>query len=103
MRSKIGIGIDLKLTHRALVIQSQRDCGLQPRVARNELPWVKYDGRSTRNGLWPAGIKCVRTGHNPGGVERCIREPQGRPEAVQPWALNQNPFGIQPRLSKTSI
>ena len=33
------------------VLQSQRDCGLQPRVARNELPWVG-----------------VRTVFNPDGV-----------------------------------
>ena len=33
------------------VLQSQRDCVCQPRVARNELPWVAADSDSNPNGV----------------------------------------------------
>src|SRR5438552_11958876 len=33
------------------VLQSQRDCVRQPRVARNELPWVAADSDSNPNGV----------------------------------------------------
>jgi hypothetical protein len=33
--------------------QSQRDCVIQPRVARHELPWVNFQTNpSTQKGLW---------------------------------------------------
>src|ERR1035441_1646480 len=48
-----------------LQLQSQRDCGLQPRVARNELPWVG-----------------VRTVFNPNGVVS-----PGRHRAATPLGL----------------
>jgi hypothetical protein len=34
-----------------LVAQSQRDCVLQPKVARNELPWERYAQESNLNGV----------------------------------------------------
>ena len=33
------------------VLQSQRDCALGPRVARNELPWVGAEGIFNPNGV----------------------------------------------------
>jgi len=33
------------------VLQSQRDCALRPRVARNELPWVAAEGIFNPNGV----------------------------------------------------
>jgi hypothetical protein len=40
------------------VFQSQRDCVLQPRVARNELPW-EIVGRDSQpqTGLWPSSAR----------------------------------------------
>src|SRR5947208_2561994 len=58
-------------------IESQRDCVTQPRVARNELPWVAVrQTSSTPTGLWPfrfrpslakfdttpLGLKSIRAG-----------------------------------------
>ena len=37
--------------HSAKQIQSQRDCVCQPRVARNELPWVAADSDPNPNGV----------------------------------------------------
>ena len=36
---------------RSVVLQSQRDCVIQPRVARNELPWVTVRMESNPNGV----------------------------------------------------
>ena len=35
----------------SLILQSQRDCDLQPRVARNELPWVAAPSVSNPDGV----------------------------------------------------
>jgi len=71
-------------------LESRRDSVLQPRVARNEPPWVTA-------GMAP----------NPNGVETCVRQrPQPRwgcciappvprvARSSQPWALIRNPVGI---------
>src|SRR5205823_411504 len=36
---------------RTALLQAQRDCDLQPRVARNELPWVDVRGSLNPNGV----------------------------------------------------
>ncbi|MEI6352012.1 MAG: DUF4381 family protein [Verrucomicrobiota bacterium] len=41
------------------------------------------------------GQRLAMVGHNPVGVDAPMRGTQGRPEAGQPWALGQNPVGIQ--------
>src|SRR6266702_159048 len=40
-----------RTTDAPAVLQSQRDCVCQPRVARNELPWVAADSVSNPNGV----------------------------------------------------
>src|SRR5947208_5148858 len=38
--------------------QSQRDCALQPKVARNEPPWVtNQTNRTTSTRLWPSALR----------------------------------------------
>ena len=76
------------------VLQSQRDCVLQPRVASSELPWV------------PARMDCNPNGAPTGLSHGPATEPQPRrgcllsntlprvARSSQPWALSRNPFGI---------
>ena len=78
------------------VFQSQRDCGLQPRVARNELPWVVV-----QQTLQPQpGCGHFVTGdgrgacQNPVGVVIFIGHFPRVARASQPWALGRNPVGI---------
>ena len=40
-------------------LQSRRDCGRQPKVARHELPWVMGDEDSNPTGLCPCGRNLV--------------------------------------------
>src|SRR6267154_2717193 len=40
-----------RTTDARAVLQSQRDCVFQPRVARNELPWVAVDSETNPNGV----------------------------------------------------
>src|SRR5207247_2367792 len=42
-------------------LQSQRDCVLQPRVARNEQPWVAADRFLNPNGVVPCVQRCAAT------------------------------------------
>ena len=72
------------------VLQSQRDCVFQPRVARNELPWVAAEGIFNPNGVasnfrlqaaTPVGVVCL--------LPRFPRIAR----SSQPWALCRNPFG----------
>src|SRR5439155_11602020 len=73
-------------------LQSQRDCVLQPRVARNELPWEWASG-----GILPQR-GCGFAGQHPattplGLTISDLAFPRvARPS--QPWALGRNPFGI---------
>ena len=75
--------------------QSQRDCVTQPRVASNELPWV----RST-NALQPqrgCGRINRSRSESPQPLQGCIHRrlfPRVA-RSSQPWALLRNPFGIQ--------
>src|SRR5258706_16131069 len=52
--------------------QSQRDCVLQPRVARNELPWV----RTCKNSATPTGLwlgRAAKEGTTPLGLVTSLR------------------------------
>ena len=78
--------------------ESQRDSGLQPRVARNELPWeIVGLAVSTPTGLWR--IRGVR-GRNPVGVDFVSTvDPRVASRTRQPWAGVRNPFGIETPIS----
>ena len=57
-------------------LQSQRDCVLQPRVARHSLPWVLVGRKSaTPTGLWPG--ETARTGATPLGLAMSAPFSQG--------------------------
>ena len=79
-------------------LQSQRDCVLQPRVARNELPWeITPKNYPTLKGLWQRSFpfQC----HDPeattlSGLNPCNNSIPRVARCSQPWALWQNPFGI---------
>jgi len=91
-------------------IQSQGDCGLQPKVAppsrrsgamarreggRNKLPWV------TGTNVIQPQRGCGATGENrrnPVGVEPITDIAPRVARAAQPWALGRNPFGIRSRV-----
>ena len=79
-------------TDRLLLVQSQRDCVLQPRVARNELPWV-----SSRTVFNPNGVvSCFeRRATTPLGLTVSSTHPRVA-RSSQPWAVRRNPFGIRP-------
>src|SRR5437867_9348293 len=79
---------------KSAVLQSQRDCVIQPRVTRNELPWVacrigfqpqRGYGGSARSAATPLGL--VAGSVNLSKVAR----------SSQPWALRRNPVGIHLR------
>src|SRR2546428_267974 len=67
----------MRTSHDPTHFQSQRDCVLQPRVARNELPW-EIVPRCT-NPERVAGLPCLQeqgnTGRNPFGVDSAPRLP----------------------------
>ena len=65
---QIGSACEL-VKQQARSSQSRRDCVLQPRVARNELPWV--DGVGSEQPQRGCG-QGVATGHNPVGVATCF-------------------------------
>src|SRR6266508_5394861 len=84
--------------------QSQRDCVLQPRVARNELPWENRwnESQPQRGCVGDTHGAASRLATTPLGLidhlaslPRVARsEPDWPPS--QPWALRRNPFGILP-------
>ena len=76
------------------LLQSRRDCVLQPRVASSELPWVNCVGRcQPQRGC---GLRSPLSRRNPVGVDRA-RVPFPRvARCSQPWALSRNPVGIRP-------
>jgi hypothetical protein len=82
--------------------QSQRDCVLQPRVARNELPWENENkSEPTPTGLRQAPRVTDENRMAATALGLMIfagRRPRVAPGA-QPWALRRNPVGIrtQPR------
>ena len=77
--------------------QSQRNCVLQPRVARHELPWeTGAKAQQPQRGCGPAG----EGGRNPVGVETITGIAPRVARASQPGALGRNPFGIQPGVDE---
>src|SRR5436190_23697184 len=86
-------------------IQSRRDCVLQSRVARNELPWVwPGDGDSTLKGLWPqlAGCENRRATTLSGLVGSSESVPRVA-RSSQLWALLRNPVGILEHNSRSDL
>jgi len=76
----------------AMPNESQRDSVLQPRVARNELPWVDVTKMTpTPTGLRPS----ITPGHNPVGVDSSSDVIPRVGAARQPWADGRNPVGIE--------
>src|SRR5258707_1226896 len=74
--------------------ESQRDSATKPRVARDELPWVKWPVFHNPNGV-AAWSRCRCRGRNPFRVV-IDRTPDPRvARSSQPWALLRNPFGIR--------
>src|SRR6266566_4487632 len=76
-------------------LQSQRDCVLQPRVARDELPWEWASG-----GFLPrrgCGFVGQRSATTPLGLTLSDRKFPRVARPSQPWALGRNPFGIRLR------
>ncbi|MDB6028447.1 MAG: putative Co/Zn/Cd efflux system rane fusion protein, partial [Verrucomicrobiales bacterium] len=90
MKTKIAAFFD-RLREVISEFESQRDSAPKPRVARNELPWVKRS-----RGINPEGV--ASENHERGGRNHVVvdkffsRSSQGR--LCQPWALGRNPFGI---------
>jgi len=76
-------------------MQSQRDCIIQPRVARNELPWV-IRHRLICNPERVASISVIvpAGGRNPFRVVTRVPVLPRVARSSQPWALLRHPFGI---------
>ena len=81
--------------------ESQRDSILQPRVARNELPWGWWlQDSPTLKGLrqwfWPSERQAAPLSGLVGFVDGFPRVGPPAPfsPAIQPWANGRNPFGI---------
>ncbi len=72
------------------MLQSQRDCVFQPRVARNELPWGpgRMDFNPKGLGHVSAAAPQPRWGCLPSATFPRVAR------SSQPWALSRNPFGI---------
>src|SRR5439155_8223144 len=77
--------------------QSQRDCVLQPKVARNELPWVIGEQIINRNAVaaipFSFGVH-VTLATTPLGLVILFRPFPRLARVSQPWALGRNPVGI---------
>ena len=67
---RAAFGVRPACRHRRRLLQSQRDCVLQPRVARHELPWES--GPSVHNPERVAA-NSLRGGRNPVGVGNHFR------------------------------
>src|SRR6185503_8733544 len=77
--------------------ESQRDSATKPRVARNELPWVRVVDISNPERV---ASSCVPWLTQPRwGCDRNERPPRVV-ALLQPWALRRNPFGIQNFIMK---
>ena len=79
-------------TVKLLAVQSQRDCVLQPRVARNELPWVSSEMVFNPNGVVSHSDRRAATPLGLFASRACPRVAR----SSQPWALSRNPVGIRP-------
>src|SRR6266705_3154727 len=78
--------------------ESRRDSATKPRVARNELPWVTAPSRAN-----PERVEALyrwlldRNGGTTLSGLRSLRHRRPRvARSSQPWALLRNPFGIPP-------
>ena len=72
--------------------QSQRDCGTQPRVAKNELPWGhRSEMLQPQRGC---GHRTSPQGSTPLGLMIFWALFPRVARASQPWALGRNPVGI---------
>ena len=88
-----GRSVPYGTTERPVVLQSQRDCVLQPRVAESaKLPWVSVRAIFNPNDCVPTPPSC----HNPTiwGCPTPPAFPRVARSGSQPWALGRNPFGI---------
>src|SRR5205809_5832727 len=83
-----------------LSLESQRDSAIKPRVARNELPWVRGAQNNNPNGVATCGA-CSREPKPHWGFVFLIRCPRVA-RSSQPWALRRNPVGIG-GLSKSDL
>src|SRR6266436_3951048 len=82
-------------TRRYFWKESQRDFATKPRVARDELPWVKVAGVSQpQRGLRPR-CAAADVGRNPFRVVIDWACDPRVARCSQPWALLRNPFGIR--------
>jgi hypothetical protein len=74
------------------LLQSQRDCVLEPRVARNEATL----GQMSEKFSTPTGLRHAELSHrhNPVGVAYLDHTFPKVARSSQPWALGRNPFGI---------
>ena len=99
---------------RGAAIQSRRDCGTKPKVARLELPWVSPIWVHNRNAVaikqeqrwtppisgraWPYLVfePASARSATPSGLLNLFRnDPRvGARSSCQPWALRRNPVGI---------
>ena len=100
----------LSITHnfRSEAIQSRRDCGTKPKVARNEPPWVSPPWIHNRNAVAfmggmemddaVVGSRMARFAkrRNPFRVAKpfCEDPRVGARSSRQLWALRRNPVGI---------
>ena len=84
----------------AMPRESQRDSVLQPRVARDELPWESDRERTTT----PTGLRqSTPSGRNPVGVGSASDRTPRVGAARQPWAEGHNPFGIEAEAPLTDV
>ena len=75
-------------------LQSQRDCVSQPRVARNELPWVHSDkDAQPQRGCGHTRGSCCMVPQPLQGCIHCSPFPRVA-RSSQPWTLGRNPVGI---------
>ena len=93
---------------RLSLTQSQRDCVLQPRVARHELPWVNvHQTRQPQRGCARPEELAVRvkTGDvaTPLGLDFFSRILPRVARASQPWALRRNPDGILITVTSAAV
>src|SRR2546425_11311395 len=79
------------MQERPAILQSGRDCVLQPRAARNELPWVS----GPQDFSTPTGLCHVLTvvPQSRWGCFPLLRSPRAA-RSSQPWAWCRNPFGV---------
>src|SRR6266511_3202663 len=80
--------------------QSRRDCILQPRVARHELPWVTNpETGPTLKGLHPILLRAIRALESTlsGLMGIVVGSLPSVAPSSQRWAEGWNPVGIQER------